>query len=164
MSGSDPTLQLAAMEAAITRIADRDDVAEVRYQHLTETMDRLTESNIQMSNNIGEMVKIQLSTRHDLKRELELQSVKNAQFSESIEDTAKRVRDLELYNATNHGERREVDKRKMWWSANWWLIVSLFLLSIPLIDFLYERVTGKYDEPKSHYERGKDYYTDDTKH
>lgn len=161
---SDNSAQLASIETALTRLADKDDIDQVRHAHLTKSLDELVKSNTQLSESVNGLVNSQLSIRHDLDRVEELQDVRNSEFVLSIDDLKGRVRILERFNDQNHGERRASDKRKNWWNENWYKLLGFFILCIPLIDFLYERVTGRYDEHTTSIERSKSDTSISTKH
>jgi len=163
MPNDDSSAQLAAIENVLGTVVERDKIIELRFAHLATSLDALTQSNIKMNESVGELLMTQLTIRGDLGKIEELQTVKNEGFVTSIKDIEGRVRTIEQHNAINHGERRNSDKTRAWWGDNWYKILGVGILCIPLIDFLYERVTGDYDEHKGAIERSKDNPTISTK-
>ena len=84
----------------------------------------------------------QLVMNHDLAKIEEIQSAANTGMRTDILDLQTRVRILERFNDQNYGAKRANDKTFNWWSDNWFKIVSLFVLAMPAMAYIYNVVKG----------------------
>ncbi|AUS02253.1 TMhelix containing protein [Vibrio phage 2.096.O._10N.286.48.B5] len=97
-----------------------------------------------------------------------LNSIATTQMAQSnatadkFNDHETRLRTLEAFNSQNYGARRATDKNISLFSNNWFKVVMVFVMIIPLVDFLYEQVTGKYNEYQINVDRNKGKHSDDT--
>ena len=71
-----------------------------------------------------------------------IQVTNNEATKTMLSDHEARIRTLESFNAQNYGARRANDRAFNWFSDNWFKIVSLFIMSIPVIAYLYVSIKG----------------------
>ncbi|AHK11738.1 hypothetical protein S144_24 [Shewanella sp. phage 1/44] len=155
--------QLASIEVCLQKLATRNEVRDLQHDYMNKAMDELIQSNITLSKSVDESVKTQLSFRHELQNQVDIQIVHNSDFKTSILDIKKRIGVLEVYNHQNYGAKRQSDKELAWWSNNWYKLVGLAVMFLPVINLLYEQIESVYHEPKVNTERGKTANTTDTK-
>ncbi|AUR84388.1 TMhelix containing protein [Vibrio phage 1.055.O._10N.286.55.E9] len=82
--------------------------------------------------------------------------------SDKLADHETRLRTLETFNSQNYGAKRITDQNRNLFSNNWFKVVMVVVMLIPLVDFLYEKVTGKYNEYQINVDRHKIQHSNDT--
>lgn len=147
--------QLASIEDSLSKLANRNEIRDLQHDYMNKAMDDLIASNKALSNSVDESVKTQLSFRHELQYQGEIQLLYNTEVKTSILELNKRIGILEVYNHQNYGAKRQSDKELAWWSNNWYKLVGLAIMFLPVINLIYEQVENIYHEPKSITERGK---------
>lgn len=140
MSSVNDSSILAAINNSLSALAERDrHYANERAAHvgdiklMNSTIAALTRSNEEVNKNITKLVAQSRSSELHIKLIHELVITKASESKEQIDDLDNRVCALEREHHLIIGERRANERYTNFWSNNWFKIVSLFVLSVPLI-------------------------------
>lgn len=140
---------LQAIRQSLKLLAERDQRYEKeRAEHvgdirlMNSAIKALTDSNKEVNQNITKLV-IQ-SERSETQITLlhELVNSRHTESKQQVDSLSDRVGQLERHNFEQAGERRAGEKQRKFWGDNWFKIVTLVLLSIPLVVALFKLVKG----------------------
>lgn len=138
---------LATIDKSLAALVDRDRHYEFeRRQHISdvqqmnETIASLVKSNKEVSENINRLITKTETSQTHIDTLYELVKSNDTAQKQSLMRLSERVGDLEKHNFVSVGERRASEKQSKFWQDNWFKIVSLFILSIPLIVVLFDLI------------------------
>lgn len=127
-----------------------DSITITEFKELLKAMDhdraeqavRFEKSLAGIKESIDTLHQTQLLMSHDLSKIEEFQTNTNVTMKTDIKDLQTRVRVLERFNDQNYGASKANDRTFNWFSDNWFKVVSLFILSLPVIGYLYTVMKG----------------------
>jgi hypothetical protein len=134
------TAVLAAINQSLAALVDRDRHYEQErrqhvgdVQHMNEAISALTKSNEKVNDSINKLIlQTKTSEQHiEILRELIIS--KDTENKTSNNRLAERVGALEKYNFESTGERRASEKHSKFWQDNWFKLITLFIILIPVI-------------------------------
>lgn len=146
---NDPSIAtvLATINQSLAALVDRDRHYEQErrqhigdVQHMNEAISALTRSNEKVNESINNLILQTKTSEQHIVILRELIVSKDNENKTSISRLGERVGDLEKHNFEFTGERRASEKQSKFWQDNWFKIVSLFILSIPLIVVLFDLI------------------------
>lgn len=131
---------------------------ETNYEHLAKSIESIALSNKDLNQNMSDLTilvkEIFLSNQNLEKKTVssidevkDKVKVMNTEFKDkfhSIEEDIANLQDkvcgIEVKNAKEDGKEEANALTRAWWRTNWFKILLTFLIAVPFIDFLYEKL------------------------
>ena len=123
----DDSISIGEFRKLIIRMDEQQSTQNVKFEH---ALNGIKES-------IENLNRTQMLMTHDLSKIEEFQTNTNVLMKGDIVDLQSRVRTLERFNDQNYGASKAKMDTFNWFSDNWFKVVSLFILLIPVIAYLY---------------------------
>lgn len=143
----DVTAVLATINQSLAALVDRDRHYEKErlqhigdVKHMNEAISALTRSNEKVNDSINKLILQTRTSEQHIEILRELIVSKDSENKTSISRLGERVGDLEKHNFESTGERRASEKHSKFWSDNWFKLVTLFIILIPVIVALYKMI------------------------
>lgn len=136
---------LATINQSLAALVDRDRHYEQErrqhigdVQHMNDAISALTKSNEKVNDSINKLILQTKTSENHIEILRELIISKDNENKTSIGRLGERVGSLERHNFESTGERRASEKHSKFWSDNWFKLVTLFIILIPVIVHLYK--------------------------
>ena len=136
----DVSVLLSTINQSLAALVDRDRHYEKErlqhigdVKHMNDAIAALTKSNEKVNDSINNLILQTKTSEQHIEILRDLIVSKDSENKTSITRLAERVGTIEKYKFESDGERRASEKHSKFWSDNWFKLVTLFILSIPVI-------------------------------